>query len=225
MSTEASQVELELLERELGARGRMVRRMLCSATESFRAGDVAMGQVVVGLERDLRSSSVLIAAAASRLLTANWQRPADARRAIAARRVNDELDRIGELGMAIARLVRPVAPGAPIPAPVPELDELTLAVAGSLRAAMDAFSLANASQASMLADADVIVGEAIRAAISAIAARTPPQASAEWGLRAMIVVRCLRRISEHSLRIAAHTGYVATGLEPVVGAEGACGAS
>lgn len=225
MSIDASQLELELLGRELGARGRMVLRMLCSATDAFRAGDAAMGQVVAGLERDLRSSYVLVDAAASRLLTANWERPADARRAIATRRVNDELDRIGELAVAIARLARPVVPGAVMPAAVPELDELALAVSASVRGSLDAFSHANVPQASVLADADVIVGDAIRAAIAAIAARTLPPAAAEWGVRAMIVVRCLRRMSEHALRIGAQTGYVATGLEPAPGTEDACRAS
>jgi hypothetical protein len=41
----------------------------------------------------------------------------------------------------------------------------------------------------------------------------------------MLTARCLGRISQHGLRIAAQAWFVATGGEPPPGAEDACRAS
>jgi hypothetical protein len=81
-------------------------------------------------------------------------------------------------------------------------------------------------KAALLAASEMLIDEAMRDAGSAVLARAPLHPGGhEWALRAMLTARCLGRISQHGLRIAAQAGFVATGREPPDGAEAVCRAS
>ncbi len=215
-----SNLELELLERELEAHGSTVLQQLRGSVEAFRTADAVAGERAAKLEREVRLAHDRIDAAASRLLAERWEVSTEARRAIATRRVNDELLGVAELATAIAHLAQPsaLAPG------VMELDELALAAESCIRGAMQAFVSRSPGRAALLTASEMLVDEAMRDAGSAVLARAPLHPGGrEWALRAMLTARCLGRISQHGLRIACQAGFVATGREP--GGEDVCHAS
>ena len=76
-----------------------------------------------------RAAHARIDAAASRLLAERWEVSAEARRAVAARRVNDALEGVAELALAIARLAQPA--GAAAARAGDELDGLARLVQGT----------------------------------------------------------------------------------------------
>ncbi len=222
MTRAGSNLELELLERELEAHGARVLRLLRDAVEAFGTGDEAAGGRAADREPALRAAHGRIDAAASRLLTDSWDVPSETRRAVAARRVNDELWGVAELSIAIARLARP----APLTLAVTELDELALAAESCVRGAMDALVEHKPGMAALLAASGILLDEAMRDAGSAVLVRAPLEPGGhEWALRAMLTARCLGGISQHGLRIAGQAGFVATGREPPGPAEAECRAS
>ncbi|MGN6378087.1 MAG: PhoU domain-containing protein [Gaiellales bacterium] len=218
----ATNLELELLEREVDEQGRFVLRLVRGAVEAFRNADAASAQVVIGLEREVCAAHDRIGAAASRLLSERWEVSAEVRRAVAARRVNDELEGMAELALAIARLARPAGTVA-APAVV-DLDELALAAEACAHGALDAYASRSTSRAGVLVASDMLVDEAMRDAAAAVMARAANHPGGqEWALRAMLTARCLRRISRHAMRIAAQAGFVTTGKAPEIGpSEAAC---
>jgi phosphate transport system protein len=215
-------MELELLERELDEQGQFVLRLLRGAVEAFRHADAASGEVVTGLEQDVRAAHDRIDAAASRLLAERWEISADTRRAVAARRVNDELEGMAELALAIARLARPA--GSAASPSVGELDELALAAEACAHGALDAFATGSTTRASVLVESDLLVDEAMRDAADAVMAQAPTHPGGrDWALRAMLTARCLGRISQHAMRIAAQAGFATTGTALDTGSsEAAC---
>lgn len=216
----AAHLELELMERELEAHGSAVLQLLRCAVEAFLTADAAAGERAAKMEREVRMAHDRIDAAASRLLAERWEVSTEVRRAIATRRVNDELLGVTELATAIARLAQPSA----LASEVVELDELALAAESCIRGAMLAFVSRSPGRASLLTALESLVDEAMRDAGSAVLARAPLHPGAgEWALRAMLTARCLGRISQHGLRIACQAGFVATGREP--GGEDVCHAS
>jgi phosphate transport system protein len=211
MIRDEAQMELEMLERDLAGHGQFVLRLLRGAVDAFRGADAAMAEVVIGLEQDALTAHGRIDEVASRLLSERWAVPAEARRAVAARRVNDELERVAELALAIARLARPAGVAATAPA-VLELDELALAAEACAHGALEAYASRSASRVAFLVGSDLLVDEAMRDAGAAVVARAPTHPGGrEWAVRAMLTARCLRRISQHAMRIAAQSGFVTTG--------------
>jgi PhoU domain len=212
MGNENACMELELLERDLRAHGRFVVRLLSAATDAFAAQDTAGGELVLGLGPDVRAGQQRIDAAAARLLRSRVSELELARRAVAARRVNDELERIAELAASIARLARPPAAGAPVPRGLVEIQDLGEVVRHSLEAALRGVGRCEGELAGPPVVIEALLANATGRTINAVAARSQRPGTREWGLRAMMTVRCLRRVCEHSARIAAQTAYpLATG--------------
>ena len=205
-------MELELLERDLRAHGRFVVRLLSAATDAFTAQDTAGGELVLGLARDVRAGQHRIDAAAAQLLRSRVSDLELARRAVAARRVNDELEQIAELTASIARLARPPAAGAPVPRGVVEIQDLGEVVRHSLESALRGIGRREGEAVGPPVVIESLLANATGRTINAVAARSQRPGTREWGLRAMMATRCLRRVCDHSARIAAQTGYpLATG--------------
>jgi phosphate uptake regulator len=215
MANENACMELELLERDLRAHGRFVVRLLSAATDAFAAQDTAGGELALGLGRDVRTGQRRIDAAAARLLRSRVSELELARRAVAARRVNDELQQIAELIGSIARLARPPAAGAPVPRGLGEIQDLAEVVRHSLESALRGIGRGEAVGPPVVIESRL--ANATGRTINAVAARSQQPGTREWGLRAMMTVRCLRRVCDHSARIAAQTAYpLATGSPEAV---------
>jgi phosphate uptake regulator len=211
MTRREAQLELELLERALVEHGDAVLAALRRALEAFRAGDPALPGTGTALR--LRAAHDRIDAAASRLLAERWEISADARRAVAARRVNDELEGAAELALALARLAQPA--GAAAVRASRELDKLGQIAQVALHEALRAYAICSVGRAAAVAEYDAMAEEALAEVAAALAARAAlaPEA-AEATLRGMLAARLLRRASGRALRIAAQVGFVATGTRP-----------
>jgi phosphate uptake regulator len=204
-------LELEMLERALVEHGDAVLAALRRAVEAFRAGDPAAAGSGTALR--LRAAHDRLDAAAARLLAERWQVSAEARRAVAARRVNDELEGAAELALAIARLAQPA--GAAAVCASHELNELGQIAQVALHEALRAYAICSAGRAAAVAEYDAMAEEALAEVAAALAARAAlAPGAAESTLRGMLAARLLRRASGRALRIAAQAGFVATGTGP-----------
>ena len=80
-----------------------------------------------------------------------------------------------------------------------------------IKVALDSFARATATQAETLVDLDELIDRANRRVVNRALVRPRPRELHEWGLRMILVSRCLERIGDHAVDIGEQTAYLVTG--------------
>jgi len=80
-----------------------------------------------------------------------------------------------------------------------------------LRVALDAFADRDLEKARSLQDLDELIDRANRRVVQQVLRLGSDPERHEWGLRAIIVSRCLERIGDHAVDIGEQTAYLVTG--------------
>jgi phosphate transport system protein len=79
------------------------------------------------------------------------------------------------------------------------------------RVAMDSFRDRNAARAESLVDLDELIDRANRRVVGHVLSLGGDAELREWGLRMIIVSRCLERIGDHTVDIGEQTAYLVSG--------------
>jgi phosphate transport system protein len=80
-----------------------------------------------------------------------------------------------------------------------------------LRVAVDSFAARNAVRAETLVELDELIDRANRRAMEQVFAIADDLDKRRWGLRMLIVSRCLERIGDLAVDIGEQTAYLVTG--------------
>ena len=80
-----------------------------------------------------------------------------------------------------------------------------------IRASLDSFVERDLAAAETLVDLDELVDRGNRRVVQHVLALGSNPALREWGLRMIIVSRCLERIGDHAVDIGEQTAYLVTG--------------
>jgi phosphate transport system protein len=80
-----------------------------------------------------------------------------------------------------------------------------------IRVALDSFQRRDLEGASSLVDLDELIDRANRRAVERVLDFADDESKREWGLRMIIVSRCLERIGDHAVDIGEQTAYLVTG--------------
>jgi phosphate transport system protein len=77
--------------------------------------------------------------------------------------------------------------------------------------ALDSFRSRDVDQARSLTDLDELIDRANRRLVRAVISLGSDEQLLEWGLRMMLVSRCLERIGDHAVDIGEQAVYLVTG--------------
>ena len=80
-----------------------------------------------------------------------------------------------------------------------------------IRVAMDAFASRDADKAETLVDLDELIDRANRARSRTSSRWATPPHEREYGLRMLVVSRCVERIGDHAVDIGEQVAYLVTG--------------
>jgi phosphate transport system protein len=80
-----------------------------------------------------------------------------------------------------------------------------------IRVALDAFADRDAEKARSLNDLDDLIDRANRDAVSDLLSLGDSPEEREYGLRMLVVSRCVERIGDHAVDIGEQIGYLVTG--------------
>ena len=80
-----------------------------------------------------------------------------------------------------------------------------------LRIALDSFANRDIEAAESLVDLDELVDRVNRRAAEQILEVSADPSAHEWGLRMLLVSRCLERIGDHAVDIGEQTAYLVSG--------------
>lgn len=203
------QEELRELEQLLARESELVLRSVHAAVEALVTRDSELADEVIAFDDDIDEVYLRTQQAIELLLARQTPVASDLRLVLAILHSNLHLERMGDLCTTIAKLTK-------LSADLPS-DEVLLAAFREMgergqemiRVALEALSRRDAELAESLIHLDELIDRSNRRVVSRLVELGPD--NLEWGLRAILVSRCLERIGDHAVDIGEQASFLATG--------------
>jgi phosphate transport system protein len=206
------QDELERLEAQLQSEGDLVLRALRSALNALARGDDELADEVIGFDDEVDRRYVDIERGVQSLLARQTPVAVDLRLVLAILRVNLHLERIADYCVTVAKLTKLMGDlQVSEDRILDSIEDMGQRAEQMIRVALDSFSRRDLETALSLNDLDDLIDRANRSAIDDMLALGDSPAEREYGLRMLVVSRCVERIGDHAVDIGEQVAYLVTG--------------
>jgi phosphate transport system protein len=135
----------------------------------------------------------------------------DLRLVLAVLHDNLHLERMADYAVTIAKLTKLVEGISQDPTLLEAMEEMGTRLEEMIRVALTSFAERDLERAESLVHLDDLVDRANRRVVQHVLALGGDPERREWGLRMIIVSRCLERIGDHAVDIGEQTAYLVTG--------------
>ena len=205
------QEELDALEAGIQEEGELVLRSLRGALNALNAQDVELADEVIAFDDEIDRRYLEIEEGIQSLLARQTPVAVDLRLVLAILHDNLHLERMADYCVTIAKLVKLVQGAEPDERLVGGFEEMGSRAEEMIRVALDSFTARNAERAETLVDLDELIDRANRRVVGHVLSLGGDPELREWGLRMIIVSRCLERIGDHAVDIGEQTAYLVSG--------------
>jgi phosphate transport system protein len=206
------QEELEQLEADLQEEGALVLRVLRSALNALARGDDELADEVIGFDDEIDKRYVRIEEGVQSLLARQTPVAGDLRLVLAILRINLHLERMADYCVTVAKLTKLMGgldvSGAQI---LSSLEDMGQRCEQMIRVALDAFAGRDLEKAKSLQELDELIDRANRHAVEDVLSLGDSLDEREYGLRMLVVSRCVERIGDHAVDIGEQIAYLVTG--------------
>src|SRR6476646_11063289 len=185
------QEELDQLEASLQEEGELVLRVLRGALNALGQGDVELADDVIAVYDDVDRHYIQIEEGIQSLRARQTPVAVDLRLVLAMLHTNLHLERMGDYCVTIAKLTKLVTEVEPDDGLVQAFEEMGQRAEEMIRVALDSFQRRDLEAASSLVDLDELIDRANRRAVERVLDLGGDVSKREWGLRMIIVSRCL----------------------------------
>jgi phosphate transport system protein len=203
--------ELAELERRLQTESDLVLRSLRAALSALERGDPELAEEVIAFDDDVDGYYLAIEQGIESLLARQTPVAVDLRLVLAILHVNLHLERMADYCVTIAKLIKLTHDLPGEPTLIEEFGEMGSRAEEMIRVAVDSFASRDVARADSLVDLDELIDRANRRAVEHVFAIAGNPDAHKWGLRMLIVSRCLERIGDHAVDIGEQTAYLVTG--------------
>jgi phosphate transport system protein len=203
--------ELAALEAALQAESDLVLRSLRAALTALEHGDRELAEEVIRFDDDVDERYLSIENGIQNLLARQTPVAVDLRLTLAILHINLHLERCADYCVTIAKLVKLTADLPGDEGLIEAFGEMGMRAEQMLRVAVDSFAARDAVRAETLVDLDELIDRANRRAMEQVFAIADDLDKRRWGLRMLIVSRCLERIGDLAVDIGEQTAYLVTG--------------
>jgi phosphate transport system protein len=201
--------ELTALEHSLQQEGDLVVRSIQAATRTLVELDLELADEVIAFDDDVDAAYLAIQGGIESLLARQTPVATDLRLVLAMLHINLHLERMADYCVTVAKLTK-LAAGAPTePQILASLAEMGVRAEEMTRVALRSFQHRDLVRAEALVELDELIDRANRRAVEHVLELAAEQR--EWGLRMLVVSRCLERIGDHAVDIGEQTAYLITG--------------
>jgi phosphate transport system protein len=205
------QRELEHLETTLQTEGDLVLRSLRAALSALAASDAELADEVVRFDDRVDAAYLEIEQGIQSLLARQTPVAGDLRLVLAILHANLHLERMADYCVTIAKLVQLTKDLPQAPRLIEAFEEMGSRAEEMIRVAVDSFAARDVARAETLVELDELIDRANRHAVEQVFAIADDPDARRWGLRMLIVSRCLERIGDHAVDIGEQTAYLVTG--------------
>jgi phosphate transport system protein len=189
----------------------LVQRALRAAVGALVDHDEDLADEVIAFDDEVDARYYQIEEGIQELLARQTPVATDLRFVLAVLHVNLHLERAADYCVTIAKLVKlaPDIPGHPLL--VEGFREMGVRAEEMIGVAMDALANRDLVAAESLVELDELIDRANRRVVQHVLSLGGDPQLQEWGLRMMIVSRCLERIGDHAVDIGERVAYLVTG--------------
>jgi len=205
------QEELQQIEAALQEEGDYVLRALRATVNALEQADPELADEVIAFDDEIDNRYFSIQGSIESLLARQTPVAVDLRLVLAALHTNLHLERMGDYCVTIAKLTKLVSNGATDENLVQAFEEMGQRAEEMIRIALTSFQRRDLEAASSLVDLDELIDRANRRAVDRVLDFGGDVEKREWGLRMILVSRCLERIGDHAVDIGEQTAYLVTG--------------
>jgi phosphate transport system protein len=205
------QEELDQLEASLQEEGELVRRSLRGSLNALGQQDEELADEVIAFDDEVDRCYFGIETNIQSLLARQAPAAQDLRLVLAILHDNLHLERMADYCVTVAKLTKLVH-DAPQDATLTEaLEDMGTRAEEMIQAALDSFASRDVESAESLVDMDELIDAANRRVVHQILSISADPDLREWGLRMLLVSRCLERIGDHAVDIGEQTAFLVSG--------------
>jgi phosphate transport system protein len=205
------QEELDTIQSTLLEEGEFVLRSLRGAMEALENRDPELADEVIAFDDEVDRHYVGIEEGIASLLARQAPAAGDLRLVLAMLHTNLHLERMADYCVTIAKLTKLVYGISPDPKLIAAFQEMGSRDEEMIRVSLDSFVNRDVVGAEGLVELDELVDRGNRRVVQHVLALGNNPALREWGLRMIVVSRCLERIGDHAVDIGEQTAYLVTG--------------
>ena len=205
------QEELDRLEANLQEESELVLRSLRGALNALEQQDAELADEVIAFDDEVDARYLEVSQGVEQLLARQTPVAVDLRLVLAVLHINLSLERMADLCVTIAKLTRLTADLKHDQTLVEAFEEMGARAEEMTRVAMRSFAERDLAGAESLVDLDELIDRANRRVVKHVFELGNDPAIREWGLRMIIVSRCLERVGDHAVDIGEQTAYLVTG--------------
>ena len=203
--------ELDQLSAAVQEEGALVLRSLRAALNALAQYDVELANEVISFDDEIDASYANVERGIESLLARQTPVAVDLRLVLAMLHINLHLERMGDYCVTIAKLIK-LADGVPEKPPLIEgLEEMGDRCEEMIRVALDSFAERDLEAATSLVELDELIDRVNRRASERILDLAGDPSAHEWGLRMLLISRCLERVGDHAVDIGEQTAYLISG--------------
>ena len=204
--------ELAQLEAALQEEGDLVLRVLRSALNALARGDSELAEEVIGFDDEIDKRYLAIETGVQSLLARQTPVATDLRLVLAVLRVNLHLERMADYCVTVAKLTKLMGNLYVTETTIMHsLEDMGQRAEQMIRVALDSFADRDAEKAKSLNDLDELIDRANRQAVDDVLSLGDSPDEREYGLRMLVISRCVERIGDHAVDIGEQVGYLVTG--------------
>ena len=205
------QEELDELESSLRVEGELVLRSLRGAVEAVCSHDLELADEVIAFDDDIDSQYFEVEQGIELLLARQTPVASDLRLVLAVLKDNLHLERMGDLCVTIAKLTKLTKGLEGDEALLEGFKEMGERAEQMIRVALRSLEQRDRVAAESLLELDELIDRANRRVVNRLLDLGHEIEVREWGLRMILVSRCLERIGDHAVDIGEQTAYLVTG--------------
>ena len=205
------QEEMDTLQASLLEEGDLVLRAVRGSINALRENDPELADEVISFDDEVDARYLALEQSIESLLARQTPVAVDLRFVLAVLHSNLHLERMADLCVTISKLTK-LAHGLPPDETLIEgFDEMASRAEEMIRVALDSFVERDVEGAESLVDLDELIDRTNRRVASYILDLGGEMDKREWGLRMLLISRCLERIGDHAVDIGEQTAYLVTG--------------
>jgi phosphate transport system protein len=202
---------LDALEADLQELGSVVQRALRGTSNALETQDVELCDEVVAFDDEIDARYRHLEKAIVELLAQQSPVATDLRLVLAILHDAIHLERIGDESATVATLTKLAAglePGRKLVEGLADMGERAVEM---VRVALESFAERDLERARTLPELDELIDRTNRRVAQQVLAMAGSPGTQEWGVRMIVVARCLERVGDNAVDIGEQTAFLVTG--------------
>jgi len=202
---------LDALEATLQEQGAVVLRALRGAVSVVQSQDTELCDEVIAFDDEIDSRYHRIERMVEVTLAQQAPVASDLRLVLAVLHNSIHLERIGDQCVTVAKLTKLASDLEMKHDLVEGLTEMGERCEEMVRVALDSFGARDVERARELVELDELVDRTNRRVADRVLALAHEPGTQEWGMRMIVVARCLERVGDNAVDIGEQTAFLVTG--------------